>query len=184
MKKHLSILLSLLLLWTSIIPGLAEEAAEPPLAQVTNGSRTMDFRYPANCEMEEDGSFGTFVHLNDDAYVVVVLLEDGKSVTQFFEESKAPDMEILWLSEEIQLLAWHNNMGYGFPGWPVLDIVEVGVTLADGSSVIVQSTCLAGNTEIYDVLTVILSSVTDAQPLQDWLEDTWLPLASSCEESP
>lgn len=172
MKKMIALLMGLMLLCTAAL-------AEQPLlvnAEVTNGVRTMTFRYPAGCTVTEDGTHGTFVHLNDDAYAVVVLLEEGKSITSAFKETKAPETEILRLSEALQLLAWRDKTGHGFPGWPALDIVEVGVTLADGRSVIVQSTCPSGDTEIYPVLMTILGSIADTQPLQRWLDAAWLPL--------
>ena len=172
MKKMIALLLGLMLLCSAAL-------AEQPLlinAEVTNGVRTMTFRYPDGCTVTEDGAHGTFVHLNDEAYAVVVLLEEGKSITGSFEETKAPEMEILRLSETMELLVCRDKTGHGVPGWPALDIVEVGVTLADGRCVIVQSTCPSGDTEIYPVLVTILGSITDTQPLQRWLDAAWLPL--------
>ncbi len=172
MKRNLSMLLLLMLLTLS-----ATCLAEPLLAQAltVNGTRALAFSYPADCQATPDGHFGTYIHLKDDAYVVVVLLEEDTSITQRFEETKAPEMEIIQLAENLHLLPWLDMTGYGLPGWPVLDILEVGVTLPDGRSVIVQSTCPDGDTGIYDVLLTILSSITDAAPLADWMTRIGLP---------
>lgn len=176
MKRSLSMLLWLMML-TIRISCLAEPIPEPLLAQAlaVNGTRAVAFSYPAACQATPDGHFGTYIHLKDDAYVVVVLLEEGRSITQRFEETKAPETEIIQLAENLYLLPWLDNIGYGLPGWPVLDILEVGVALPDGRSIIVQSTFPDGDAGIYDVLLTILASITDATPLADWMTRIGLP---------
>lgn len=147
--------------------------------RIVNGTRAVVFSYPADCKATPDSPSATFIHLNDEAYVVVVLLDEDESITQLFEETKSPEQEIILLAENLRLLSWLDKIGYGMPGWPVLDILEVGVTLPDGRSVIVQSTCPDGNTDIYDTLLTILGSITDAAPLADWMARNGIPFTPS-----
>ncbi len=41
--------------------------------------------------------------------------------------------------------------------------------------VVVASQCLYGDTAVYALLLTIVGSLTDAAPLQTWLEETWIP---------
>ncbi|MCI5932605.1 MAG: hypothetical protein MRZ51_05285 [Faecalibacterium sp.] len=53
--------------------------------------------------------------------------------------------------------------------------VEVGLNLPGNVDVVVASQCLYGDTAVYDLLLTIIGSLTDAAPLQTWLEETWIP---------
>ena len=53
--------------------------------------------------------------------------------------------------------------------------VEGGLKLPGGVDVVVASQCLYGDTAVYDLLLTIVGSLTDAAPLQTWLEETWIP---------
>lgn len=53
--------------------------------------------------------------------------------------------------------------------------VEVGLNLPGGVDVVVASQCRYGDTAVYDLLLTIVGSLTDAAPLQTWLEETWIP---------
>ena len=79
---------------------------------------------------------------------------------------------ILTLSDDMQLYATH-----GIPNFPWMgsDIVEVGINLPGGVDVVVTAQCLYGDTAVYDLLLTIVGSLTDAAPLQTWLEETWIP---------
>ena len=54
-------------------------------------------------------------------------------------------------------------------------VVEVGLKLPGGVDVVVASQCRYGDTAVYDLLLTIVGSLTDAAPLQTWLEETWIP---------
>lgn len=49
--------------------------------------------------------------------------------------------------------------------------VEVGLNLPGSVDVVVAF----GDTAVYDLLLTIVSSLTDAAPLQTWLEEMWIP---------
>lgn len=53
--------------------------------------------------------------------------------------------------------------------------VEVGLNLPGGVDVVVASQCRYGDAAVYDLLLTIVGSLTDAAPLQTWLEETWIP---------
>jgi len=53
--------------------------------------------------------------------------------------------------------------------------VEVGLNLPGGVDVVVASQCRYGDTAVSDLLLTIVGSLTDAAPLQTWLEKTWIP---------
>lgn len=53
--------------------------------------------------------------------------------------------------------------------------VEVGLNLPGGVDVVVASQCRYADTAVYDLLLTIVGSLTDAAPLQTWLEETWIP---------
>lgn len=53
--------------------------------------------------------------------------------------------------------------------------VEVGLNLPSGVDVVVASQCRYGDTAVYDLPLTIVGSLTDAAPLQTWLEETWIP---------
>lgn len=53
--------------------------------------------------------------------------------------------------------------------------VEVGLNLPGSVDVVVASQCRYGDTAVYDLLLTIVGSLTDAAPLQTWLEETWIP---------
>lgn len=53
--------------------------------------------------------------------------------------------------------------------------VEVGLNLPGSVDVVVASQCLCEDTAVYDLLLTIVGSLTDAAPLQTWLEKTWIP---------
>lgn len=187
MKEYVSLLLVLLFSLAGISCSLAETAEEALSARkniemaeasVTDGSQTLDFQYPAGCALELQKSTEALVILNDDAYVAVVLMESGTDIEAWLRENKYPEAELVQLAENMHLLAYRNFTPIGLSFAPPLDIVEVGLMLPDGMSVIVQSTC-TGGTEIYEVLTAVLASITDGQPLEAWLNDAWLPNASS-----
>lgn len=185
MKKVISLLLTLLLIWTSISCSLAEEAPSAPNeiemaeASLTDGTQTLAFQYPAGCTLEALKSTEALVTLNDDAEVAVVLMESGTDIAAWLQENKYPEAELVPLTENMHLLAYRNFTPVGLGFAPPLDILEVGVTLPGGMGVIVQSTCTSGGTEIYEVLTAVLASITDAQPLEAWLNEVWLLEAAS-----
>lgn len=60
-------------------------------------------------------------------------------------------------------------------GWNRFVYVEVGLNLPGGVDVVVASQCRYGDTAVYDLLLTIVGSLTDAAPLQTWLEKTWIP---------
>lgn len=49
--------------------------------------------------------------------------------------------------------------------------VEVRLNLPGSVDVVVAF----GDTAVYDLLLTIVGSLTDAAPLQTWLEETWIP---------
>lgn len=51
----------------------------------------------------------------------------------------------------------------------------MGLNLPSGVDVVVASQCRYGDTAVYDLLLTIVGSLTDAAPLQTWLEETWIP---------
>lgn len=53
--------------------------------------------------------------------------------------------------------------------------VEVGLNLPGGVDVVVAFQCRYGDMAVYDLLLTIVGSLTDAAPLQTWLEETWIP---------
>ena len=50
--------------------------------------------------------------------------------------------------------------------------VEVGLNLPGGVDAVVAPSAA---TAVYDLLLTIVGSLTDAAPLQTWLEETWIP---------
>ena len=53
--------------------------------------------------------------------------------------------------------------------------VEVGLNLPGNVDVVVASQCRYGDTAVYDLLLTIVGLLTDAAPLQTWLEEMWIP---------
>lgn len=51
----------------------------------------------------------------------------------------------------------------------------MGLNLPGGVDVVVASQCRYGDAAVYDLLLTIVGSLTDAAPLQTWLEETWIP---------
>ncbi len=148
------------------------KASTPKLAEtyVTNGYRKVTFSYPEGYYVLVDGKIGTFVHLNETDYVTIAVLDEGKNPVQDFNET-CPDLPVTVLSDTLSVISFQDE--YIFRKY--YDGVEVGVTLADGSNLIAFAHCLAGNTEVYDLLLTILNSMTDATPVENWLNDVWLP---------
>ncbi len=159
------------------------KASTPKLAEtyVTNGYREVTFSYPEGYYVLVDGEIGTFVHLNETDYVTIAVLDEGKNPVQDFNET-CPDFPVTVLSDTLSVISFQDEYMVG----RYYDGVEVGVTLADGSNLIVLAQCLAGNTEVYDLLLTILNSMTDATPVENWLNDVWLPSAACCvnDEAP
>ena len=72
----------------------------------------------------------------------------------------------------------HLYATHGMLNYPLLtnyDYVEVGLNLPGGVDVVVASQSLYGDTAVNDLLLPIVGSLTDAAPLQTWLEETWIP---------
>lgn len=147
-------------------------ASTPKLAETyaTNGYREVTFSYPEGYYVLVDGKIGTFVHLNETDYVAIVVLDEGKNPVQDFNE-KCPSFPVTVLSDTLSVISFQDK----YMVRRYYDGVEVGVTLADGSNLIVYASCLAGGTDIYDLLLTILNSMTDATPVEEWLNDVWLP---------
>lgn len=155
----------------------APQSAEstPKLAETyaTNGYREVTFSYPEGYYVLVDGKIGTFVHLNETDYVVIVVLDEGEDPVQRFNETR-PDLPVTVLSDALSVISFQDE----YMVRRYYDGVEVGVTLADGSNLIAYASCLTGGTDIYDLLLTILNSMTDATPVEEWLNDVWLPSIS------
>ena len=52
---------------------------------------------------------------------------------------------------------------------------RVGLNLPGSVDVVVASQCRYGDTAVYDLLLTIVGLLTDAAPLQTWLEEMWIP---------
>ena len=61
---------------------------------------------------------------------------------------------------------------------PYLDVVEIGVNLPDGISLVVCTYCPYGHTEVYDLLLTVLGSIADTSVLEGWVNDVWIPMAT------
>ena len=169
-KRVLSALMALLLL----IPAAASAEEAPMLLEsyASRGARQVTFAYPEGCTVEVEDKIGTMVFMDDETYVVVVVTHKGSSGIDEIREAIGDSSLILTLSDDMQLYATH-----GIPNFPWMgsDIVEVGINLPGGVDVVVTAQCLYGDTAVYDLLLTIVASLTDAAPLQTWLEETWIP---------
>ena len=158
-KRVLAALMALLLL----IPAAASAEEAPMLLEsyASCGARQVTFAYPEGCTVDARDKVGT-----------LVVTKKGNSGIDEIQENIGDSSLILTLSDDMQLYATH-----GIPNFPWMgsDIVEVGINLPGGVDVVVTAQCLYGDTAVYDLLLTIVGSLTDAAPLQTWLEETWIP---------
>ncbi len=194
MKKSLSILLMLLVLLTSAACH-AEETTQNPesvskLAEsyATNGHHEVWFSYPEECEVIVEGKIGTCVFLNETDYVAINLEPERYTLADYISEYEdnpddgirlLPECEINILSDEMAVVSIRNE--YVGLAETYYDYVMVGVALPDGSFVAAMATCPSENsakTGVYDLFLTILNSMTDATPVENWLNDVWLPSAA------
>ena len=169
-KRVLSALMALLLLIPAA--GSAEEAPMLLESYASRGARQVTFAYPEGCTVEVEDKIGTMVFMDDETYVVVVVTHKGSSGIDEIREAIGDSSLIFALTDDMHLYATH-----GIPNFPWMgsDIVEVGINLPGGVDVVVTAQCLYGDTAVYDLLLTIVASLTDAAPLQTWLEETWIP---------
>lgn len=169
-KRVLSALMALLLLIPAA--GSAEEAPMLLESYASCGARQVTFAYPEGCTVDARDKVGTLVSIDENTSVSVVVTKKGNSGIDEIQENIGDSSLILTLSDDMQLYATH-----GIPNFPWMgsDIVEVGINLPGGVDVVVTAQCLYGDTAVYDLLLTIVASLTDAAPLQTWLEETWIP---------
>lgn len=170
-KRVLSALMALLLLIPAA--GSAEEAPMLLESYASRGARQVTFAYPEGCTVEVEDKIGTMVFMDDETYVVVVVTHKGSSGIDEIREAIGDSSLIFALTDGMHLYATHGMLNY--PLLTNYDYVEVGLNLPGGVDVVVASQCLYGDTAVYDLLLTIVGSLTDAAPLQTWLEETWIP---------
>ena len=182
MKKMFAFLLALVLGLLGTEGAMAEEDVQdilPPLSETsaTNGVHEVTFSYPSELEIMQDGKAGTLVFLRDYVYVAVVALPEGITpVEDIVDKCGTDDLTIL--NDTLSIMSIHDEYGHGSKVH--YDIVEVGVTLPNEPNVIIVATCLVGETDVYDLLLTVLSSmIDDITPVEEWLEEVWIPLVTS-----
>ena len=180
MKKMFAFLLVLFLGLLWVVGAMAEEDVQdilPPLSETsaTNGVHEVTFSYPEGLEIMQDGKWGTTVFLRDYVYVIVTVLPDDVTPEEDFAERIYPE-QLTILDDTLSLGSFHNE----YAARQYYDVVEVGVALPDGPDVILHATCLVGETDVYDLLLTVLSSmIDDITPVEEWLEEVWIPLVTS-----
>ncbi len=199
MKKMISLLLILVLLISVTCRAEVTEQnpkSMPKLAETyaTNGHHEVWFSYPEECEAFVDGKVGTCVFLNKTDYVAINLEPERYTLADYISENEddpddgvrfVTESEIYVLSDDIAVVSIRDALIVR----TYLDYVKVGVALPDGSFVIVMAACPSENSAesgVYDLLLTILNSMTDATPVENWLNDVWLPFVGCCakEEAP
>ena len=143
---------------------------------VSRGSVTIPFRYPDGCEYEDEGSIGTLVHLNETDYVSLMIPKGKLTGTAAVHDYIGDSGEVTELSDRMNVFAVHGDENHRMP---YLDVVEVGVNLPTGDNVIICAYSSYGNTAVYDLLMTIVHSMLDAEELDAWLVDTWIPFVVS-----
>ena len=148
MKRRIQAMLLCLLLLLPVA-GMAEE--EPRLVEgyVIRGSQRIAFLYPEGCEIEIEDSIGTAVFLDDGNYVALAIPRGGVSGVDDLLARMLDSEAIVQLSEDMH----------------VSGIGNVGLA----------AFCDYGTTEVYDLLLTIVSSMTDAALLEEWLTNEWIP---------
>ncbi len=175
MKRRITaIVLCLLLLLTLV--GHAEE--EPRLVEgsATNGKQEVQFLYPETCAYLNEGKIGTFVYLDEDNYITLCVPKPGVTGVEDLHDVMGNVGEIIALSDDLQLSTVHGDTNHFMPD---LDVVEIGINLSDGGNVVVCTFCPYGATEVYDLLLTVVSSMTDATLLEEWLTDEWIPYVTA-----
>ena len=171
MKRRITaIVLCLLLLLT--LTGHAEEAPRLVEGYVIRGSQRIAFLYPEGCEIEIEDSIGTTVFLDDGSYVALAIPRGGVSGVDDLLARMLDSEAIVQLSEDMHVSGIHGDDNHRMP---FLDAVNIGINLPDGGNVGLTAFCPYGTTEVYGLLLTIVSSMTDATLLEEWLTDEWIP---------
>ena len=187
MRKTLAFLLVLFLGLLWVVGAMAEAPAssaaleDAPSLSATCAANAagqqVTFSYPEGLEIMQDGKFGTFVY-TENGYINVSVLPEGETHIDDLLDRGWKEEQFTILSETLSVMSIHHDLPPGMRE-PV-DYVEVGAILPDGLNVILLSTCLAGETEVYDLLLTVLSSlVEDVTPVGEWLDEVWIPLVTS-----
>ena len=176
MKKAVCILIAVLL-GVSLTNASAQAkpangAAETAVYTLQGSPVPVEFAYPAQCAIEDEGSIGVIVRLDENNYVSVCVPREGMSGTAQLAENIGDLPAIRVLQNGLHAYALHGDPGHRRPG---VDIVTAGIDLEDGTGLILNAEAEYGCTEIYPVLLTVLSSVTDAAAFDEWLNAEWLP---------
>jgi len=138
------------------------------------------FCCPENYRIENDGDIGTLVYLNDTEYIAISIPKNGLTGVEQLHKNINSDDRIVALSDDLHVFAAHGEEL--LPFFKNNDIVEIALNLPDGTGIIANVFCDCGDTEIYDLLLVLLNSIADApslEALENWLRQEWIPYISS-----
>ena len=171
MKRRITAIVLCLLLRLPVA-GMAEE--EPRLVEgsATNGKQEVRFLYPETSAYLNVGKIGTFVYLDEDNYITLCVPKPGVTGVEDLHDVMGNVGEIIALSDDLQLNAVHGDTNHFMPD---LDSVEIGINLPNGGNIVVCTFCPYGTTEVYDLLLTVVSSMTDAALLEEWLANEWIP---------
>ncbi len=153
----------------------AEDAIDYKTYTVRNGSRSIDFSYPSYCSIEDEDVLGVIVRMDASNYIAISIPKRNKSGTEKLHDNIGDAEEIFKLSENIHVSAVHGDENHYAPN---TDIVEVGMNLENGTGAIINITCPFGQTDIYEIATVIINSITTEDVFEKWLTDIWLPFVT------
>ena len=186
MRKTFAFLLVLFLGLLWVVGAMAEAPAssaaleDAPSLSATCAANAagqqVTFSYPEGLEIMQDGKFGTFVY-TENGYINVSVLPEGETHVDNLLGRGFVEEQFTILSETLSVMSVRDDSVLRKE--PV-DYVEIGAILPDGPNVVLLSTCLAGETEVYDLLLTVLSSlVDDVTPVEEWLDEVWIPLVTS-----
>ena len=171
MKRRITAIVLCLFL-SLTLAGHAEEEPRWVEGYVIRGSQRIAFLYPEGCEIEIEDSIGTAVFLDDGNYVALAIPRGGVSGVDDLLARMLDSEAIVRLSEDMHVCGVHGDDNHRMP---YLDIVSIGINLPDGGNVGLAAFCDYGTTEVYDLLLTIVSSMTDAALLEEWLTNEWIP---------
>ena len=175
MKSNAVLCLLFCLILLLAAPGSAEETQQMAQAFVTRGSQKISFLYPASCPIVDEGDLGIFVYQSSEDCFSMYIPKHGASGVEELHNNIGSAEKIIILSDDMQICAVHGDANHRMYN---LDIVEIGLNLADGSGLVVTVSCTYGHTEVYNLLLTVLDSITDTALLEDWLNNTWIPYVS------
>lgn len=144
-------------------------------AYASNGSQRISFMYPEHYKIEVDDYLGTVVFFNSMDQISVTLPRHFASAIDQLHDNIKDTGEFFVLADDLELNALHGG-NQTFP--TTLDNVEIALNLPNGTGVILNVSSLYGDTEVYDLLLTIFSSIADEAHtalLEAWLSDIWIP---------